>query len=104
MNTLFPTHIIYFTIPALDDGEATQFTAPLAALDARSLINALTMYEAQVAGLPSGESAGFEMVAFAKDGECDATFIIRTCGLGPTADKNVLGHGHVSELTSGFIF
>jgi hypothetical protein len=91
---LKPTHVIYYTIPSLDCGEMTGFSVPLPCLTAESVLCALTMYDAQLAGV---ESAGFDMLAFHNDG-LEAAFIIRTRGLGPTAEQNVLGHGHVTCL------
>jgi hypothetical protein len=99
MNTLKPTHIISYTIPDFDSGELTSFSAPLAGLDRDAVTDALTAYDAQIAGLgpEQGGSAGFDMLAFEPSG-ATAAFIIRTRGLGPTPAQNTLGHGHVTPI------
>jgi hypothetical protein len=91
-SAMGPTHLVQGTSMRGDfDFQFTMF-APELIMNSDMLIAAIERNDAATAGLTLEECAGFEMLAFVHAGkrEDTAMAIVRTRGLGPNPEDNVL--------------
>ena len=70
---------------------------PLASCDAPGVVRAMGEIDTMEAGLPPGEGAGYDFIALHEGhGKAwSAAFILRTHGLGPRPEDNLLVSGTV---------
>lgn len=84
---------VIYSVPFFDLGVPSKFEVELTELTPSKVLAALNAYDADLAGLPVEECAGYTMLSFIKsDGE--AVAVVRTNGLGPRDKDNCLCTAH----------
>jgi hypothetical protein len=89
------TYYVTLSAPFLDCGDSSQFVCELADLNGATALAAIEQHDADLAGLPVEEAAGFTLLSFVVSGN-EAVAVVRTEGLGPRAEDNCLCTAHFS--------